>query len=91
MKKDYYAILGVPRSAKQDEIKKAHRKLANETHPDKPGGSEERFHEVGEAYEVLGDEEKRKAYDQSLSQALVTDLAGVAKSIVDEYFRQLHS
>lgn len=91
MKIDYYAVLGVPRNAKQDEIKKAHRKLATETHPDKPGGSEERFHEIGEAYGVLGDEDKRKAYDRSLSQALVTDLAGDAKSVVDEYFRQLHS
>jgi curved DNA-binding protein len=65
--KDYYKILGVSKNASQDEIKKAYRKLALKYHPDKTSGdkkSEERFKEIGEAYEVLKDSEKRKKYDQ---------------------------
>ncbi len=65
--KDYYEILGVGRNASQDEIKKAYRKLAKKCHPDTcPGDkkSEDKFKEANEAYEVLGDAEKRKTYDQ---------------------------
>ncbi len=65
--KDYYKILGVSKSAGQDEIKKAYRKLAIKYHPDKTQGDkakEEKFKEISEAYEVLGDPEKRKKYDQ---------------------------
>jgi len=64
--KDYYAILGVGRDASQDEIKRAYRKLARKYHPDvsKEPDAEDRFKEIGEAYEVLKDPEKRKAYDQ---------------------------
>jgi molecular chaperone DnaJ len=61
--KDYYEILGVPRSASDDDIKKAFRKLARKHHPD-TGGTEERFKEINEAYEALSDPEKRKQYDQ---------------------------
>ncbi len=65
--KDYYKTLGVEKSATQDEIKKAYRKLAVKYHPDKNKGdkaAEEKFKEIGEAHEVLRDPEKRKLYDQ---------------------------
>ncbi|MEW6353325.1 MAG: DnaJ C-terminal domain-containing protein [Pseudomonadota bacterium] len=64
--KDYYKILGVERNADQDAIKKAYRKLARKYHPDvsKEKNAEEKFKEVAEAYEVLGNAEKRAAYDQ---------------------------
>lgn len=63
---DYYKILGVARDADAAEIKKAYRKLARKYHPDvnKAAGSEDKFKELNEAYEVLKDKEKRKAYDQ---------------------------
>lgn len=61
--KDYYAIIGVPRTASQDEIKKAYRKLAHEHHPDKKTGNEAKFKEVNEAYQVLSDPQKRSNYD----------------------------
>jgi len=64
--KDYYKIMGVKRDATQNEVKRAYRKLARKYHPDvsKASDAEERFKEVGEAYEVLKDPEKRAAYDQ---------------------------
>ncbi|MDO8964058.1 MAG: molecular chaperone DnaJ [Coriobacteriia bacterium] len=61
--KDYYETLGVPKSATADEIKKAFRKAARKHHPD-TGGTEEKFKELNEAYEVLSDPEKRSQYDQ---------------------------
>lgn len=63
-KRDYYEVLGVRRTASDDEIKKAFRKLAVKYHPDKEGGSEEKFKEINEAYEVLKDKQKRQRYDQ---------------------------
>ncbi|MFL5648060.1 MAG: DnaJ domain-containing protein, partial [Chloroflexota bacterium] len=65
--KDYYAVLGVPKTASQAEIKKAFRKLAREHHPDaKPGDavSERRFKDINEANEVLSDPARRKQYDE---------------------------
>lgn len=63
--KDYYELLGVARNASQDDIKKAYRKLSRQYHPDmnKGAGAEEKFKEIGEAYEVLKDPDKRKRYD----------------------------
>ncbi|MBP9827953.1 molecular chaperone DnaJ [Patescibacteria group bacterium] len=63
MAKDYYSILGVSKSASADEIKRAFRKLAHEHHPDK-GGNADKFKEINEAYQALGDPEKRQRYDQ---------------------------
>jgi len=65
-KQDYYEILGVPRDASQEDIKKAYRRLAREYHPDvnKEPGAEERFKEINEAYRVLSDPDTRRQYDQ---------------------------
>src|SRR6201996_1782601 len=65
--KDYYGVLGVKKTASQDDIRKAFRKLARKYHPDvNPGDkkSEEKFKEISEANDVLSDEKKRKIYDQ---------------------------
>ena len=64
MSKDYYNIIGVDKNASQDEIKKAFRKKAHQFHPDKKTGDEAKFKEINEAYQILGNEEKRKQYDQ---------------------------
>ena len=69
-KKDYYDTLGVPKNASDEDIKKAYRKQAMKHHPDRNQGdsgkvSEEKFKEAKEAYEMLSDENKRAAYDQS--------------------------
>lgn len=64
MAKNYYDILGVGKTASSDEIKKAYRKLAHQYHPDKGAGNEDKFKEVNEAYQVLGNNEKRGQYDQ---------------------------
>ena len=61
--KDYYSILGVTKSASEEEIKSAFRKLAHKLHPDKKGGDEKKFKEVSEAYAVLSDKKKRAEYD----------------------------
>lgn len=72
--KDYYRLLGVEREASGEEIKKAYRKLAMEYHPDrnrdKPG-SEELLKDINEAYQVIGDEEKRRQYDLRHQQPFI--------------------
>jgi len=67
MTKDYYTNLGVPKSASEAEIKKAYKKLAMQYHPDRNKGdkkAEAKFKEINEAYQILGDKEKKKSYDQ---------------------------
>ncbi len=61
---DYYELLGVGKTAGDEEIKKAYRKLAHQHHPDKAGGDEKKFKEINEAYQVLSDKNKRAQYDQ---------------------------
>jgi len=80
MAKDYYQILGVPRNARQEDIKKAYRKLAMQHHPDRNPGKEkwanEKFKEINEAFAVLGDPEKRKQYDQFGRVGNASDIFG---------------
>ena len=72
MKRDFYEILGVSKSASADEIKKAYRKVAMQFHPDRNPGdkaAEEKFKEAAEAYEVLSDADKKAQYDRFGHQA----------------------
>ncbi|PAW76905.1 MAG: molecular chaperone DnaJ [Verrucomicrobia bacterium Tous-C9LFEB] len=80
-KRDYYELLAVERTATPDEVKKAYRKLAVKFHPDKNPGdkaAEEKFKEIGEAYEVLSDENKRAAYDRYGHAAFSQGMGGGA-------------
>ena len=66
-KRDYYEVLGVSRNASAEELKKAYRKVAMKYHPDRNQGdkqAENKFKEASEAFEILGDQEKRSRYDQ---------------------------
>ena len=78
--KDYYKILGVPRSTSDEDIKKAYRKLAMQYHPDRNPGKEEwaneKFKEINEAYAVLGNQEKRSQYDRFGTVGDVGDIFG---------------
>lgn len=80
MAKDYYRILGVPRNASDEEIKKAYRKLAMQYHPDRNPEKEkwanEKFKEINEAYGVLGDPQKRRQYDQFGTVGNIGDIFG---------------
>lgn len=73
--KDLYQILGVDRSASQEDIKRAFRRLASQHHPDK-GGDKERFQEIQQAYAVLGDEAKRREYDNPPQQGIHFNFGG---------------
>src|SRR5215813_6592946 len=93
-KRDYYEVLGVERGAGEEEIKKTYRQLAVKFHPDKNPGdksAEEKFKELGEAYEALSDPQKRAAYDQYGHAAFdprqrAAGGAGATGSIFDEFF-----
>jgi curved DNA-binding protein len=80
MAKDYYQILGVPRNANDEQLKKAYRKLAMQYHPDRNPGKEkwanEKFKEINEAFGVLGDPQKRKQYDQFGTVGNIGDIFG---------------
>ena len=78
MGKDYYKVLGVSRNATEDELKKAYRKLALKYHPDKnkEKGAEDKFKEIGEAYEVLSDKQKREIYDKYGEEGLKGGVPG---------------
>src|SRR5947199_10771311 len=76
---DYYAVLGVPASASQDEIKKQYRKLAAKHHPDKNPNdpkAADKFKSISEAYQTLGDAEKRKQYDDMRRLGAVRGFGG---------------
>jgi len=82
MGKDYYKILGVPRGSTDEAIKKSYRKLALKFHPDKnqTAGAEERFKEIGEAYDVLSDVKKKQIYDKFGEEGLKGGMAGSSNS-----------
>ena len=93
MPKDYYLVLGVSRRANLNKIKKAYRTVAKQYHPDMTRSPEstERFREIKEAYETLGDERKRRRYDEELarqgSAVRITKVPDIIFSHVDEFFQ----
>jgi DnaJ-class molecular chaperone len=86
---DFYQILGVNENAPQVEIKKAYRKLAVEHHPDK-GGDENKFKKISEAYDTIGDENKRSQYDNQRRNPLA-GMGGGGFNPFEDMFNQMHS
>lgn len=84
MSKDYYDILGVPKTASEADIKKAFRSKAHKLHPDK-GGDKAKFQEINEAYQVLGDKNKRAQYDQFGSAGPAGGFGGAGASGFDGF------
>lgn len=86
---DHYATLGVARTASQDEIKRAFRKLASQHHPDK-GGDTQKFQEIQSAYDTLGDEAKRRAYDNPQPQGFNFNFSGTPGGVnINDIFGQM--
>ena len=93
MKRDFYDILGVTKSASADEIKKAYRKTAMQFHPDRNPGdkaAEDKFKEAAEAYEILSDGDKKAKYDRFGHQAFGPGMGGgrSSSSNMDDIFSQ---
>jgi molecular chaperone DnaJ len=86
---DFYQILGVSENASQDEIKKAYRKLAVEHHPDK-GGDENKFKKISEAYDTIGDENKRSQYDNQRRNPFA-NMGGGGFNPFEDMFNQMHT
>jgi len=88
---DHYARLGVPSSATAEAIKAAYRKKAAQYHPDKNPSLDaaSRFREVQEAYEVLGDAQRRKAFDEYRQRSLIEDPLPVAREISAKYIQEI--
>jgi len=90
-KRDLYEILGVSKDASEADIKKAYRKLSKKYHPDinKEPGADEKFKEIAEAYEILGDAQKRAAYDQ-YGHASYDPNSGFSGEVVVQIVRICH-
>ena len=86
-KRDYYEVLGVPRNADEDDVRRAYRRLARQNHPDmnKSPDAEEKFKEINEAYQVLSDQEKRGQYDR-FGHVDVQDMGGTGFGGLDDLF-----
>ena len=87
MSKNYYDVLGVSKTATQNEIKKAYRELCKKYHPDKHGGDDTKIKEINEAYSVIGDEQKRKEYDAQSSSRI--NLGGFGNGGFNFHFNQM--